>query len=652
MAKQRSSRVLYKAGFLNELREKVINKYLEETNSKGKYVLTFSTDKNSKYILAFKFHFNEVLGIDALWRFFYRELDEYRNEVPLTTDMSFESSTIDLFESYLNTEIDEDTGSYFLKNGKISGCEVIDKEFFRIQKKNIPGHTVEDFYMAKQRNNCQWAGIANDWHCKRAITEQVIEEIKASYSWEPVISVFVHGLGGIGKTTFLRQISKACVDEGLIILWLNSLKEILSDGLKNIVHNLKYLIIIDDLSIFEKGDDNIEDLFAKISAFENIKIIIADRQIELKRYKKYLIGNNYIELTSEDNDEIINKILYYNAAWRPIVESFPFGEIYKSSIFKILFVIAKEYETGTTKFTKGIQGRFVDIIEDDLIKLNNLVPGISKALYHLAFLYHSHYNTFTWKAFLKLANSYSGKNFPYSFRFDLSFPANKILNRYFSLEDFLIPYMEDEQVIYFHHRTLLSDGLCSVHLDDLYFDTDNILLEIIDTFYQKAEPELAHDILNIHYWSDDPTGDITKDNYFKEIRLSMPFFELLALDHTLEKIRKEANSIQGELFWKSRLTCILYLFKSFPIFYQREVLNLLISFGCHAECVLEAYQASEFDDLYLPNLRGKLGREFIDRFKPDFFITHLIETEQVHVLDLFPDKPPYLYFSLDTFNEP
>ena len=655
MAKQRSSRVLYEAGYLSELREKVINKFLDDIHSKGKIVLKFSTDKYSPEYIGLNDIFIKTIRQkfdgQTLVRFFNRESDENGKEKLLTEPMWFEKTTIDLFEKYLNLTIEETTGEYFLNNGKIAGCDVIDREFFRVHKKNIFGHSVDDFYLAKQRNNCQWVGVANDWHCERVITKQVISEIKASYSWEPVISAFIYGLGGVGKTTFLRQLAKVCVEEGFIVLWLNSLMKILNDDFRNIIHNLKYIILIDDFSIFEKGEDKIDDLFTKISDFENIKIVIADRQIELTRYKKHLVGSNHFELTSEDNGEIINKILYYNAAWRPIVESFPFGEIYKTSIFKILFVIAKEFESGTLSLTKGIQGRFVDIIEQDLVKLNTLVPGISKALYYLAFLYNSHNQTFTWKAFLKLANSYSTIRFPYSFKFDASFPACKILNRYFSLEGFLMPYMEDEQVIYFHHRTLISDGLCNVHIDDLYFDTNNILLEIINVFHKTEEPELACDLLNIHYWSDEPTGDVKKDECFKEIRKSVPFFEILALDHTLEQVRKEARANpHGESFWKSRLTCILYLFKSFPLYYQREVLNLIISFGCKARCIVEAYHYSEFDEFYLTKLRRELGKDFINKCKPIGPVAFLIEEEQIHVLDLFPDKPPYLYFSLDTFD--
>ncbi|QEM12974.1 hypothetical protein [Mucilaginibacter rubeus] len=655
MAKQRSSRELYKAGYLNELREKVINKYLDDVKSRDKIVLKFNRDKRSKvYVglnLVFEKKIGQVFDGDTLIRFFHRTLDKNGNEMPLKENRWFEKTTIDLFEKYLLVSIEEDTGRYFLRNGKIAGCEVIDREFVSKAKKNTFNHDVEDFYLAKQKNDCQWVGIANDWACPRPVIKQVINQIKESFAWEPPISALIHGLGGVGKTTFLRQMTVACINEGFVVLWIISLESFLKDDLKNIISNLKYILILDDLSAYLARQERIEDLFEKVGHFNNVKVVVSDRVSEHPNIRKYLLGNNFFELTSRDNVEIINKILFFKKSWQPIVDGFSYNEIYSTSIFKILFIIIKESEDQTRTFTKGIHGRFVDIIEHDLVRLNIFFPGLSKALYHLGCLYCFHNQTFTWKALIKLAIHYSGGSNAQIVDFDLSNPSCKVLNRYFSLEHFLMPYYEDDQIIYFHHGILLSDGLCKVHLDELYFNNNDILLEIIDVFHKCDEPELAYDILNIHYYSDEPSGDIAKDNYFQEIRNTVPFFDVLTKNHTLERLLKEASVPQTESFWRGRLGSILHIFENTPIYYQREILALLIASGCEGICVLQTYHYSEEIESLIPALRDKFKQSLIIAYNGTLpgHLNLLFEVRAC-VMDLYTERPPFWYFTLDMFD--
>jgi GTPase SAR1 family protein len=657
MTKQRSSRVLYKSGYLNELRGKVIAKYLDDIRAKGKYVIKFTTDKNHRNILAIRFHLNHVLkeyrGIDLLQRFFYRELDENENEKPLLNDMWFETSSIEYFEKYLNTELDEDTGGYYLKNGKINGCEVIDREYIANLKKNQKGLTWEDFYFGKERDNCQWVGVLNDWHCERSEFKKVLNIIKESFSWEPVVAAFIHGTGGVGKTTFLRSVCKSMVLEGYIILWLENLQSFLNDNLRHVNRNLKYVLVIDDWSLFEEENLAATELFKKLSQVDNIKLVIANRKIFKTRFKKYVLGNSYFEITAEDNNEILNKAIGYYPEWKSIVENFPFKDIKKTSIFIIFFVIANSLENRSIKKTTGILARFLNILEEDLTAINVFFPGMAKAIYHLANIYNNHGITFTWSALTTLAIEYGDHKASNYFLYDEDNPVCKIMSRYIFLDRLLLPVFYDCEVVYFHHKTLLEEGFCKINIEGLYFNEGSVILEMIDIFFRNNEDPHAMDLINVYSLNtiDDEPAEIKQ---YTTLIKSPTFYSILALSNTFEQIYKEAKTITGEDFWQGRLATILHLCeRRFPPHYTRAILIILKKVGCTAQCITDAINLSENDDKHLDKLYQTLLQQYIKRFEEyeAAFVLSLISNRELIIspMDTYPKKPPYVCYSLDAF---
>jgi len=621
MPKQRSAREPYEPQYLNELREKVIGKFLDDTGLRGVIRLEFSSDKYSKTYVAINDQFNKVIGTtfdgQTLVRFFFRDLDETGLEIPLSSAQRFEKSTIQLFVKYVNTFVDQDeTGKFFLKNKKIRGCDLIDWEFILRNRKNTHGHSCQDFYLAKQRDYCQWVGVINNWDYPRLITEKIIDEIKSAFEWDSAVASVIHGAGGCGKSTFLRRLAIRCVNERFVVLWVNSLSELFQNDLNNFVSTLKYLIIIEDWSIYENNAELAENFFSKVTNCLNIKVVIGDRITKGKKYRKHVLGNNYFELSTEQNDKILDRILLFNSDWAPIVEKLSSSEILNAPIFAIVFVIAREHSGETEKSTKGLIARFYEIIQDDLKTIADVYPGLVKALYYWACIqkkYRSIGLCISWEALIQLGDYFDNSNACSQNLYNYSEQSTifKVLRRYLTFEAILVPTFKNGYLIFFNHDLFLE--VISTPLYEFWFFDSDQTLALVEVLIDKGNFAIANCIINsyvegemsayIETLTDIPSNIryITAQRKIefsnrvrtinKRIFKNVPYFTNLAINQFIARqVYRDIDSTNDEI-WEAHMYYILLLCSPFHLYTSRtrefvmEFISKLIENGCKSELV-------------------------------------------------------------------
>ena len=85
-------------------------------------------------------------------------------------------------------------------------------------------YKADDFYLAKQYDDCQWWGIIKNWDVERDAYQRIKKEAIDAFNddfRQPKIAAFIYGRGGSGKSTLLRRLAYDLKDEDFAVLWLN-----------------------------------------------------------------------------------------------------------------------------------------------------------------------------------------------------------------------------------------------------------------------------------------------------------------------------------------------------------------------------------------------------------------------------------------------
>ena len=240
----------------------------------------------------------------------------------------------------------------------ISGATIINKEFF--EDIRAMDFSMAEFYTCMLDDECQWFGVTQGWFVERGNFQEVKDKIRTVFESRKSlkISLVVHGNAGAGKTSYLRYLASKLHDEqAFTILWLNNKADnFLTQGLKTIEENqdTNFILFIEDWKKMLGNKDSavVQNFLEETKTLRNIRIIIGDRQIN-KDYGSFL--NNDIEpllLSTEENRDIIEKIVENNTEWREVSEKlFENPENYNASLFLLLFVIAyvnKERQKGNS----------------------------------------------------------------------------------------------------------------------------------------------------------------------------------------------------------------------------------------------------------------------------------------------------------------
>lgn len=372
----------------------------------------------------------------------------------------------------------------------IPGTICIDKEFvknFRGKKK----YSLANFYTAKYEKNCQWWGTVNGFAIKRQEHTKCVEIIKKAFENQKSrkVEMLIVGMGGSGKSTFLRMLALEHYGKSVTVLWLERLDEFIRNGLASIQQNgtKKFLVFIEDWSRMSRtcSSDKISAFFEATNTIDNIRIVIADRT-EQKVYAEHLNNRNQkITITSEENQSILTSIIEKNPDWKPAFERlFSKKENFKISLFLLLFLLSRiaENKNYPVKDDFEPEAEFISIIESDLSALCALGrTGIAKALFYWANIYAQYQLKISYRTFLAIADYYGKDENPLTHLEhwkNSNDPVFHYLKNYISISDtphdafvdhlkesFVLEKNRGDQYIFFNHDVLCETGLTKVTME-------------------------------------------------------------------------------------------------------------------------------------------------------------------------------------------
>ncbi len=421
-------------------------------------------------------------------------------------DLGYQPNTIKLFKDYVAAckpkadEINNQKSQQHIPtNTSFAGADRVDASF----KKGILASTIkftpDDFFLAKQNDDCQWYGVIKNWDAERNVFSRVKAEAILSFNRNSRVSLVIYGVGGCGKSTFLRRLALECIPYDFKVLWINDLAYFYRQDLATIADNKeKYLVFIEDWTSFESNTSLTNEFLNSISKTKNIRLIIGDRGVK-KEYGKYLFGQNVFQLMPDENETIIKKVLDLIPTWKQSSDKIlSNSEFYNSPLFIILFVLAYTNETAENNSnpkTQDVASEFLQIARSDQNKLFSFDRMLLLILYYYACMFKKYHFPITWQTFLDLvdwANDHdlTGKRL---FEFDRKNPICKILSHYISIRDNPSSTLSDKKYVYFHHD-LLVDIFTNLS-DEVFFYNDAIEFDLMEILTKRGEI-LSYDPVN------------------------------------------------------------------------------------------------------------------------------------------------------------
>ncbi|HCQ12422.1 MAG TPA: hypothetical protein DIU01_04015 [Flavobacterium sp.] len=407
----------------------------------------------------------------------------------------------------------------------ISGATIINEDF--INKVNSgKAFTMPEFYGAKQNNNCQWYGIIHGYDVERNGYNTLKEIIIESFTEEKheKVTAIICGSGGSGKSTTLRRIAIDLHKEPIHIIWVHdsSTKEFTEKGfplIKSEVEKnkeLKFLIIIEDwYRTFENENLGI-DILKEAKNINNIRIIIGDRTIK-KSYTAHRNNDFQLHLSSDDNKEIINKIVERYPNWKLASERLlkENNNNYKSSLFLLLFILARinQKELNNTSLNLSEpQQVFQRVIESDLRFIEKKHIGLAKALYYLGCVYAEHKITITYETFLKIADYYNEKNSTEISDLFSNWNIRSVILERLKIYISINELNDNHSIIQFNHDVLADMGLRKVIMKESWdeFD-DTIKIQLLNFITEKGDDYSASLFLNVMYYNFKNSNTQNKD---------------------------------------------------------------------------------------------------------------------------------------------
>ncbi len=398
----------------------------------------------------------------------------------------------------------------------LKGAYFIDEDYISIiEGKPKDAHKAIDFYTAKRDDDCQWFGILQKWDLIRTGYKSFRQAILNSFAnnINSRLVGLVSGPGGSGKSTLLRRLAIDTVKEEFRTIWVSNINDFLANDFDTSFEaTARYLIIIEDWYQLAMDDMVSKSFLQKINEFKNIRIVIGDRDITGKFYKRYLYGENILPLSSEDNLEVLRKLKALEPIWSNTIDKL-MNHAANTSLYLLLFLFA-HVETnkneGDLKIDlNDVMADFREIIQSDLKKIYLLYPGIAKALFYWSNVYKVHKIKISDSAFWAIAYYYQqdlSRNLQLTGNTNIGQLVFKYI--YFDKSDQSKVKNNGIELLNFNHDLLAEEGLAYALLEgfDAYDDNDkrNILNAVVhnnehysssvlfDIFYRN-ERQIFHD---------------------------------------------------------------------------------------------------------------------------------------------------------------
>lgn len=478
------------------------------------YALLNSVDVKSqnKGLIVVGCRFNEVVQIQK----FYSEIQpdgssakpkiiQFDTTEPVLSggrsniDYVFVESTTSQFLQFLHTYRSK------IENIHIEGTQLINNDFldnveFVGRQRN---YKADDFYLAKQYDDCQWYGIINNWDVERDAYQRIKKEALDSFSddfRQPKIAAFIFGRGGSGKSTILRRLAYDLKDEDFAVLWLND-KEIsgfYENGLVQL-NNYPYknfLILIEDWYRIRQnhGPGKARKIINGICGYSSVRMVIGDRTVDDSISKEHFYNpeENQFELLVDENQRTIHAILEKVPHWKPVANQLLLKpKDYTSSLYLILWIIARTYQNKAATERpeikhENIAGHFQSIIQSDLRAIEKHYPGLAKMLYYWACIYSEYRIYIGFDFFLLIADLFNeGRE---GVKNALASDEIKpIFDIYVNKTEGLVKSAGQLSVIAFNHDILADDGLAKSKLGDWHKFDDSIKLQILPKIIESED---------------------------------------------------------------------------------------------------------------------------------------------------------------------
>ena len=391
-----------------------------------------------------------------------------------------------------------------LESIHIEGATVVNRQFLRkIKRIGLKQkYKAEDFYLAKQYENCQWYGILNNWDIERDAYKTIKEELKNSFADEfrqPKIIALILGRGGSGKSTLMRRVAVDSVQNDFCTLWLND-KEIsifYKSGINYIANysKTKFLILIEDWYRIKQNTAHAKEIIDSLCNYSNVRIIIGDRTLDNSISKEHIFNpdENIIELKVNENKKTITEIIKKVTHWKETAESLLTRENdYNSTLYLILWVIARSYQDKNGIIEKntirkeGLSGHFQTIVESDLRNIEKHYPGFAKALYYYGSIYSQNRIYFGLDTFLNIADEFSEKAIDNRLAFT-SKEIKPILNIYINITKGLFKSAGNLSLVAFNHDILTDEGLFKSQVAGWHRFDESILLRILPIIINNGD---------------------------------------------------------------------------------------------------------------------------------------------------------------------
>jgi hypothetical protein len=433
---------------------------------------------------------------------------------------------------------------------EIDGIKIIDKSF--IEKVKTGKHFTEpEFYGATQNNDCQFYGIINEYDIVRKGYDDLKKVIIDSFIKEKdeKVTAIICGSGGSGKSTVLRRTAFDLHNEPIHIVWIedDNIEAFVEKGFSAIKNEVdknesqKFLIIIEDwYRIFKDNKKQVgTDILKKAKNINNIRIIIGDRTID-ESYKNHRNNNFELHLSSDDNKEIIEKIVEKYPDWKPAWEKLlKENKDYKSSLFLLLFILArinqKEFKNETMDLAEP-QQVFQRIIESDLRFIANQeeesYKGLAKTIYYWACIYTEHKTSISYETFLKIADHYNEKN---------TTEICDLFSRW-NVDDEIMDRLKlyinvnEEELLEFNHD-ILAEGLNKINIEGWKKYGTKIKLNLLDVIIEKGDDYSASVFLGRLLFRE--------EQMFKNLKEKLSFIKALTL-----KNNRYRHHLDGLFFLK------------------------------------------------------------------------------------------------------
>ena len=373
----------------------------------------------------------------------------------------------------------------------IVGTTTINENFVN-RIKSGQTYTKEEFYTAKQNDDCQWFGIASDYDVVRLKYDRIKQVIEESIYEDRTykVAAIIHGDGGCGKSTILRRLAIDFHQKDFQVIWLNDtfFDDFVLTGLHQIERNpsVKFLLIIEDWYRTVSHSSYIHRFLdvAKSNRLRNIRIVVGDRVIDGNLYKKQVLRGSTFLLDSSENEYLLTEIIKKHNDWssfykRPLAihESFR-----SSSLFVLLFIIASAYDQKIKSIDlREPEKAFQNIINSDFKRLAKRHLGLAKALYDTALIYSTYRATISYNAFLLLADNFFPDRASIRYQnLNLNCEELRLLRKYIHLS---MPTKGNaHHLVKFNHDLLVIPGLINVEYDKWDGLNDMTKYELLELF--------------------------------------------------------------------------------------------------------------------------------------------------------------------------